>query len=59
MRARLTKAELKSIESLYERVNKLWKAMEEKDVALNNGNGSVAEQLSCASAALTCILQEY
>ncbi len=61
MRQKLTKAEVKKIASLAEKVNKLYIHYyeEENDVELNYGNVSVSEQLGCAVAGLDCILQEY
>ena len=60
MRAKLTKSELQTIESLYAKVNKLWRSIDdEKDVALQNDNGTVSSQLGCASAALWTILQDF
>lgn len=59
MRARLSKQEVHSIESLSKRISFLMDRFENNDVLLDFGNESVYTQLSCASAALECILQEY
>lgn len=59
MRKRLNKAEIKTLDSIMERLDKVYKHFEEKDVELNFGNHSVATQLSCALASLETILQEY
>lgn len=58
MRTKLTKAEIKTLESIYWRIDKVYKKMEENDVELHYGNGTAATQLSCALASLDCILQE-
>ncbi len=59
MKKRLNKAEVKALDSVMDRLDRLYKHFEEKDVPLNYGNHSVATQLSCALAALETILQEY
>lgn len=59
MRKRLTKAEIKAISSLDDRIRRMAAKMEENDVELHYGNGSVEVQLNCAAAALETILQEY
>lgn len=59
MRKRLTKAEVKAISSLDDRIRRMAAKMEENDVELHYGNGSVEVQLNCAAAALETILQEY
>ena len=58
MRAKLTKAERKSLESIQDRLNTIYLRLEENDVELHYGNGTAAVQVSCAIAALECILQE-
>lgn len=59
MRKRLTKAEVKAISSLDDRIRRMAAKMEENDVELHYGNGSVESQLNCAAAALETILQEF
>lgn len=59
MRQRLTKAEIQAIVSLDNRIRKMAEKMEENDVELHYGNGSVESQLNCAAAALETILQEF
>lgn len=59
MRQRLTKAEIQAIVSLDNRIRKMAEKMEENDVKLHYGNGSVESQLNCAAAALETILQEF
>lgn len=59
MRQRLTKAEIQAILSLDNRIRKMAENMEENDVELQFGNGSVESQLNCAAAALETILQEF
>ena len=59
MRQRLTKAEIQAILSLDNRIRKMAEKMEENDVELHYGNGSVESQLNCAAAALETILQEF
>ena len=59
MRKRLTKAEIQAILSLDNRIRKMAEKMEENDVELHYGNGSVESQLNCAAAALETILQEF
>ena len=58
MRSRLTKAERKSLESIQDRLSTIYYKIENNDVLLHYGNGSVAAQVSCAIAALDCIFQE-
>lgn len=58
MRQKLTKAERRSLESIQERLSKMYWKMEDNDVELHYGNGTVATQISCAIASLECILQE-
>ena len=59
MREKLNKSEIQSLNSVMDRIDKLYKHFEDKDVVLHYGNHSVATQLSCALAALETILQEY
>lgn len=59
MRQKLTKQEIQAIVSLDNRIRKISEKMEENDVELHYGNGSVESQLSCAAAALETILQEF
>ena len=59
MRTKLTKAEIHAIDSIEERLCKMAKKMEEKDIELHYGNGTVSAQLYCAIAALETILQEF
>ena len=59
MRQKLTKAEIQAIVSLDNRIRKMAEKMEENDVELHYGNGSVESQLNCAAAALETILQEF
>ena len=59
MRQRLTRAEIQAIVSLDNRIRKMAEKMEENDVELHYGNGSVESQLNCAAAALETILQEF
>jgi DNA-binding protein YbaB len=59
MRQRLTKQEIRAIVSLDNRIRKMAEKMEENDVELHYGNGSVESQLNCAAAALETILQEF
>lgn len=59
MRKRLTKAEVKAINALDNRLRRLAAEMEDRDVELKYGNGTVVDQLGCACAALETILQEY
>lgn len=59
MRQKLTKAEIRAIESLDDRIRRMAAKMEENDVELHYGNGSVEAQLNCAAAALETILQEF
>ena len=59
MRQRLTKGEIRAIVTLDNRIRKLAEKMEENDVELHYGNGSVESQLNCAAAALETILQEF
>lgn len=59
MRSKLSKAEIESIESIQARLEKLWHKLEKSDVELHYGNGTVADCVSCAVAALDSILQEY
>lgn len=58
MRAKLSKEEINRIISLQSRLDDLRNDIEENDVELNHGNGTASYQLSCAVAALECILQE-
>ena len=59
MRQKLTRAEIQAIVSLDNRIRKMAEKMEENDVELHYGNGSVESQLNCAAAALETILQEF
>ena len=59
MRQKLTKAEIQAIVSLDNHIRKMAEKMEENDVELHYGNGSVESQLNCAAAALETILQEF
>ena len=59
MRQKLTTAEIQAIVSLDNRIRKMAEKMEENDVELHYGNGSVESQLNCAAAALETILQEF
>ena len=59
MRQKLTKAEIQAIVSLDNRIRKMAEKMDENDVELHYGNGSVESQLNCAAAALETILQEF
>jgi len=59
MRQKLTKQEIQAIVSLDNRIRKMAEKMEENDVVLHYGNGSVESQLNCAAAALETILQEF
>ena len=59
MKKRLNKAEIKTLESIFDRIDKMYKRFEEKDVELHYGNHTVATQLSCALASIEVILQEY
>ena len=52
MRTKLTKAEVKTLSKLADR-------LEEDDVDLHYGNGTAASQVDCAIAAIESILQEY
>lgn len=58
MRAKLTKQEIKSLESIRQRLCKMFYHLEENDVELHYGNGTASTQVSCSLAALECILQE-
>lgn len=58
MRTKLNKAERKSLESIQDRLNTIYLRLEENDVELHYGNGTASVQVSCAIAALECILQE-
>ena len=59
MRHSINKAEVRTLESIQERLEKMYRRIEEKDVQLHYGNGTVSEQINCAIAALDCILQEF
>lgn len=60
-KTRLNKQELRQIYSVYCRLIEIEKKFQdENDIPLQiEGNGSVAENLSCALASLDTILQEY
>lgn len=54
----LNRYELRSLYALSDRIE-LWRMhFEERDVALNYGNGSISEQLAGAACCLEMILQE-
>ena len=59
MKTKLTKAELRTINSIDDRIRAIANKMDENDVELHYGNGTVATQLNCAIAALETILQEF
>ena len=59
MRKKLTQKEVKTLDSMMERLCKIYHKIEDNDVELNYGNGTVASQISCAIASLETILQEY
>ena len=59
MRQKLNKQEVKTLESLYRRLCAVYDHLEENDVELHYGNGSVASQLNCSIAAIETILQEF
>ena len=59
MRPKLSKAEIKSIESIQNRLEKVCEKLELNDVELQFGNGTAAGCVGCAIAALESILQEY
>ena len=58
MRQKLNKQEIKSLESIHQRLCKMFYHLEENDVELHYGNGTASTQVDCAIAALECILQE-
>jgi len=47
------------IDNICERLNKIYRQLEDRDVELHYGNGTVVDQIGCACAALETILQEY
>lgn len=47
-----------TLESISERLSKIYSRLEDNDVELHYGNGTAASQVSCALASLDCILQE-
>jgi len=59
MRKRLSKREIQALSSISERLVTMRDRIEENDVELQYGNGTASEQVSCAIAAIDCILQEY
>lgn len=59
MRTKLNKREIEILVRLQERLAKLQEPIEENDVELHYGNGTVSEQIGCAIAALETILQEF
>ena len=59
MRKRLNKQEVKMLDNICERLNKIYRQLEDRDVELHYGNGTVVDQIGCACAALETILQEY
>ena len=59
MRTKLTKAEIRALDSIDNRLRKMAEKMDENDCELHFGNGTVATQLNCAIAALETILQEF
>lgn len=59
MRTKLTKREIAAIESLDNKIRRMAEKMQENDVELHYGNGTVETQLNCAAAALETILQEF
>lgn len=59
MRQKLNKREIAAIISLDNKIRKMAEQMEENDVELHYGNGTVESQLNCAAAALETILQEF
>ena len=61
MKIKLTKRQLRELESIAERLSKIAaKYADEKDVALRiDGNGTVSSNLDCARASIDTILQEY
>ena len=59
MTKRLTKQEIKSLESIYSRLVHIYDKFEENDVELHHGNGTVQTQIGCAIASIESILQEY
>lgn len=59
MRTKLTKREIAAIISLDNKIRRMAEKMQENDVELHYGNGTVETQLNCAAAALECILQEF
>lgn len=58
---RLRKSDIEKIDRLAERLSLLRDSLQldERDLPLSHGNGSVVEQLGCALCALDCILQEH
>lgn len=59
MRTKLTQEEIRSIISIEQRLIKMAEKMEENDVELHYGNGTVESNLNCAIASLETILQEF
>lgn len=59
MRTKLTKAEVKTLNSIFDRLCAIYDKLEDNDVELHYGNHTAATQVSCAIASLECILQEY
>lgn len=58
---KVTQKDIDIIENLSLRLYRLRVRLgnEGRDSELNFGNGSILQQLSCAEAALDCILQEF
>lgn len=59
MARKVNKVTLTSLKGLQDRICTIYQRFVDNDVELHFGNGTVSEQLSCAIAALECILQEY
>lgn len=59
METKLTYSQRCRLHTLYWEIISLRNDLEKSNLPLNYGNGSVQEQLDCASAALDCIYQEY
>ena len=51
-------AERKTLESLQDRFSTIYCRLEENDIEFHYENGTAASQVSCAIAALECIIQE-
>ena len=59
MRQKLTKQEIRTLESIQARLTKMADKMEDNDCELHYGNGTCETQLNCAIAAIETILQEH